>query len=54
VIPARTEALRRAIPKLVFDRTIEEAGHNDIYANRAFTPAMRQAMQAVLGSGDNL
>ena len=29
--PARTEALRRAVPNLAFDRTIAGAGHNDIY-----------------------
>ena len=47
VRPARTEALRRAIPNLAFDRTIPDAGHNDIYADPAFPPAMREALAAV-------
>jgi pimeloyl-ACP methyl ester carboxylesterase len=48
VVPARTEALRRAIPNLAFDRTIPDAGHNDIYQNPAFAPAMREALQRLL------
>jgi len=48
VVPARTQALRLAIPNLAFDRTIPDADHNDIYRNPAFAPAMRQALQAVL------
>jgi hypothetical protein len=43
VKPERTEALRSRIPKLVFDRTIERAGHNDIYARSDFHEAMRDA-----------
>lgn len=45
--PARTEALRRHVPNLVFDRTIAGAGHNDIYARDEFQQAMRQALEAV-------
>ena len=41
VLPARTEALRHAIPHLVFDRTIPGTDHNNIYRSLAFTPAMR-------------
>jgi len=48
VVPARTQALRSAIPNLVFDRTIPAAGHNDIYVDPAFAPAMRQAFEEVL------
>ena len=42
--PARTEALRRKVPNLVFDRTIEGAGHNDIYVRPEFQAAMREAL----------
>jgi pimeloyl-ACP methyl ester carboxylesterase len=48
--PARTEALRRHVPNLVFDRTIAGAGHNDIYARDEFQQAMRQALDSILGS----
>jgi pimeloyl-ACP methyl ester carboxylesterase len=48
VVPARTQALRLAISHLAFDRTIPEAGHNDIYQNPAFAPAMREALQSML------
>ena len=45
LIPAaRTQPLRLSIANLVFDRTIEEAGHNDIYGNPAFRPAIRDAL----------
>lgn len=47
VAPDRTEALREEIPNLAFDRTIEGAGHNDIYARSDFHEAMREAFQAV-------
>jgi pimeloyl-ACP methyl ester carboxylesterase len=42
--PARTEALRRAVPDLAFDLTIPDAGHNDIYDHPDFRPAMRAAL----------
>jgi pimeloyl-ACP methyl ester carboxylesterase len=45
IVPgARTEALRKRIRKLVFDQTIERAGHNDIYARSSFQDAMRDAL----------
>lgn len=47
VPPARTEALRRAVPNLAFDLTIPEAGHNDIYDHPEFHPAMRAALRRV-------
>ena len=48
LIPAaRTEALRRAVANLVFDRTIAGAGHNDIYRHEAFRTAMREALAAM-------
>jgi uncharacterized protein len=48
IIPAaRTDALRRAIPNLAFDRTIAGAGHNDIYHHPAFRQAMSEALAAI-------
>ena len=41
--PARTDALRRRVPNLVFDRSIAGAGHNDIYSRSDFQQAMREA-----------
>jgi hypothetical protein len=50
IVPAaRTAALRRDIPNLVFDRTIEHAGHNDIYARSDFQEAMRGALTEIEG-----
>jgi hypothetical protein len=44
IIPAeRTDALRKHVPQLAFDRTIARAGHNDIYARSDFHEAMRAA-----------
>ena len=49
IIPAeRTDALREALPNLVFDRTIKDAGHNDIYARSDFQDAMHEALGAIL------
>ncbi|WP_445500495.1 alpha/beta hydrolase [Microvirga sp. G4-2] len=48
IIPARrSEPLRGAIPNLVLDRTIAEAGHNDLYNHPAFAAAMREAMALI-------
>ena len=48
IIPGdRTDALRRRIRNLVFDRTIARAGHNDIYGRSDFHAAMREALTAV-------
>jgi pimeloyl-ACP methyl ester carboxylesterase len=47
VAPERTAALRKALPKLAFDRTIKGAGHNDIYVRSEFQEAMRDALNAV-------
>lgn len=47
IVPARrSEPLRSAIPNLVLDRTIAEAGHNDLYVHPAFVAAMREAVAA--------
>lgn len=45
--PARTAALRRIVPNLVYDRTIEGAGHNDIYYRPEFQAAMREALETL-------
>lgn len=44
IVPAeRTDALRMRVRRLVFDRTIDRSGHNDIYARSAFQEAIREA-----------
>lgn len=49
IIPtARTDSLRKQVPNLVFDRTIKNAGHNDVYARSEFQTAMDEAFEAVL------
>src|SRR5690348_8892363 len=46
IVPSeRTDALRKRMPDLVFDRTIGRAGHNDIYARSDFQEAAREALQ---------
>lgn len=46
--PARTDALRKRVGNLVFDRTIEGAGHNDVYSRSDFQDAMHDALDRVL------
>lgn len=49
IIPsARTDALKRALPSLVFARTVSGADHNDIYQDPAFHSAMQDALVQVL------
>jgi len=49
IVPAeRTDALRKRVPRLVFDRTIAGAGHNDIYARSEFQEDMREALEVLL------
>ena len=50
--PRRTEALRRAVGRLVYDRTIPGAGHNDIYDRPDFRAAMREALARILFPGE--
>ena len=50
VVPERTEALRRAVPHLVFDRTLPAADHNSIYQDPAFAPAMREALLSLFAA----
>ena len=48
IVPGeRTHALRKLIPNMVFDRTIDGAGHNDIYARSDFHQAMDEALAAL-------
>jgi hypothetical protein len=47
--PPRTEGLRRSVGRLVYDRTIPGAGHNDIYDRPEFRVAMREALGKVGG-----
>jgi pimeloyl-ACP methyl ester carboxylesterase len=48
ILPRRTDALRRSVGNLVSDRILARAGHNDIYDDPAFRPAMQEALAAVL------
>jgi len=51
IIPSsRTDGLRPRVRNLAFDRTIEGAGHNDIYHRKAFQEAMHEALETVLAS----
>lgn len=48
IVPAeRTDALRRSVPRLLFDKTIAGAGHNDIYARSDFQQSMREALAKI-------
>ncbi|HUF56740.1 MAG TPA: alpha/beta hydrolase [Thermohalobaculum sp.] len=47
VPPARSAPLRAAAADLVLDRTIEDAGHNDLYERAAFAEAMREALRRI-------
>jgi hypothetical protein len=47
VPPRRTEALRKSIRRLVFDRTIAGAGHNDLYDRPEFTTALKEAVARI-------
>jgi pimeloyl-ACP methyl ester carboxylesterase len=44
VPPHHTDAVRRAIPALVLDRTIAGTGHNDIFHHADFRQAMAEAL----------
>jgi len=49
--PERTERLRGAIERLVFDRTIEAAGHGDIHGMPAYQDALKDALEALKAAG---
>jgi pimeloyl-ACP methyl ester carboxylesterase len=51
VPPRRSEPLRGAAPNLVLDRTIAEAGHNDLYDHPDFAQAMHEALARILAAG---
>lgn len=48
--PERTEALRSSVSNLAFDRTIANAGHNDIFHRPEFVAAMREALAQMTGN----
>jgi uncharacterized protein len=49
IVPrACTEALRKRVPNLVYDKTIASAGHNDIYARSDFQTALREAKDRLI------
>ncbi|MEL6963100.1 MAG: alpha/beta hydrolase [Pseudomonadota bacterium] len=45
--PERTEVLRAAVERLVFDHTVLDADHADLYARPAYNQALRQALDAL-------
>ena len=47
VPPDRTDALRKLVRNLWFDRTIARAGHNDLYARSEFHDAMHAALEKI-------
>jgi pimeloyl-ACP methyl ester carboxylesterase len=48
IVPSRrTEALRRSIRRLIFDRTIANTGHNDIYDHPELAAALREAIALI-------
>jgi len=53
VPPRRAEPVRRAIPNLVFDRTIADADHNDLYQHAAFRTALAEALARVRSADDD-
>jgi len=44
----RTEALRKRVPNLVYDKTLERTGHNSIYARSAFQLGLREAAERLI------
>jgi pimeloyl-ACP methyl ester carboxylesterase len=55
IVPARrSDPLRRATANLVFHRTIEESGHNDLYDRPAFKAAMREALDRIQSAREAL
>lgn len=49
--PARTQALRRQVTNLVYDRIIAGAGHNDLYQRLEYQQAMAEALEALRHAG---
>ncbi len=52
VKPDRTDALRAVIENLVFDRTINGAGHVDLYDMQAYDDAIEDALRALSMASD--
>jgi pimeloyl-ACP methyl ester carboxylesterase len=50
--PERTDALRKTIPNLVFDKTIEEAGHGDIHGLEVYWEALRAALVSLRAAAE--
>ena len=49
IVPARrSEPLRKVMARLVFDRIIADAGHNDLYEHPAFIVEMREALSRIM------
>ena len=49
IVPRQcTDALRKRVSNLVFDKTIATAGHNDIYARSDFQAALREAKKRLI------
>ena len=53
VPPHRTEPLRKASNNLVLDRTIANAGHNDVYGKPELATAMRTALARIEAQADS-
>ncbi len=48
IIPReRTSVMRGAAKRMVYSRTIQDAGHNAIYERQEFANAMREALAAI-------
>ena len=49
IVPKQcTDALRERVPNVVFDETIGNAGHNDIYGRSDFQSALREAKKRLI------
>ena len=47
VPPERTDAFRQTVSAVVFDRTITDAGHNDLYSQPDFHLVIAEALQMI-------
>jgi uncharacterized protein len=53
IVPERRgEPLRQVALNMVLDRTIPDAGHNDLYDHPAFVEAMHEALAWIMGAAD--
>ncbi len=51
IAPARTDRLRRALARSVFDRTIDGAGHAEIHSMPVYWEALGEALDALRTAG---